>query len=199
MNQSWEREARFFLRHPESPSAEEWEYLSLYVVTMVSKPNQSDGEGRGKIKGNAWSLVLMLNQPFLPSLSTSRSALLTMCREKREERFPDIHSSDRLGGNLKERDQAGCSVEAERLRERNEGEEGVCGCVWVSVSEEDLSTCPSPHSSTFQGSHRQSVVRGPGTDLGSACQQQISLIEIAKDPYSHAHGTESHGKNAIMA
>ena len=101
MNQSWEREARFFLRHPESPSAEEWEDLSLYVVTMVSKPNQSDGEGRGKIKGNAWSLVLMLNQTFLPSLSTSRSARLTMCREKREERFPDIHSSDRLGETWK--------------------------------------------------------------------------------------------------
>lgn len=139
-----------------------------------------------KIKGNAWTLVLMLNQPFLSSLSTFLSLLLTMCREKRGERFPDIHSSDTERGNLKEREQAGCSVEAERLV----GGVGVS----VSVSEEDLSTCRSPHSCTFQGSHRQSVVRGPGTDLGSVCQQQIFLIEIARDPYSHVHDTRRHKK-----
>lgn len=46
----------------------------------------------------------------------------------------------------------------------------------MSVSEEDLSTCRSRHSCTFLGSDRQSVVRRPGTDLGSACQQQILLI-----------------------
>lgn len=69
--------------------------ISLYVVTMVSKPNQLDVGGRGnKIKGNAWILVPMLNQPFHSSMSTSLSLLLTMCREKREERLPDVHSSE---------------------------------------------------------------------------------------------------------
>lgn len=49
---------------------------------------------RKKIKGNAWTLVLMLNQPFLSILSTSLSHLLAMCREKRGERFPDIRFAD---------------------------------------------------------------------------------------------------------
>lgn len=134
MNQRWEREAGFFLKHPDSPSAEEWEYLSIRgdngVQTQSIRWRKKIGK-RKKIKGNAWTLVLVLNQPFLSSLSTSLSPLLTMCREKRGERFPDIHTSDtERGGNLKKREQAGCSVEAESLVEgEKEGEErglGLC-------------------------------------------------------------------------
>lgn len=50
-----------------------------------------------------------------------------------------------------------------------------------------------PHSGTFQRSSRQSTVRGPGTDPRSACQQLISLIELARDPKSHVHHTRRHG------
>lgn len=53
----------------------------------------------------------------------------------------------------------------------------------------------APHSGTFQHSGRQSTVRGPGTDPRSACQQLISLIELARDPKSHVHHTRRHRRN----
>lgn len=74
--------------------------------------------------------------------------------------------------------------EKEKVRKRLVGGWGVQLFLSVSVCEVDLATCRSPHSCAFLGSHRQSVVRGPGTDLGSACQQQISLIEISR---THEH------------
>ena len=90
-------ETSFFLKHSDSPSAEEWEYLSMCgdngVQTQSIRLKRKIAK-RKKIKGNAWTLVLMLNQPFLSSLSPCLSPLLTMCREKRGEWFPDIHSSD---------------------------------------------------------------------------------------------------------
>ncbi|CAB1457322.1 unnamed protein product [Pleuronectes platessa] len=93
----------------------------------------------------------------------------------------DGREKHRVWGNVTEKDRAAPS--GEWLRgPRREG--GFWDCVLASVSEGDLSTCPSSHSYTFLGSHGQSVVRGPGTDLGSACQQQIALIETARNPYS---------------
>lgn len=79
----------------------------------------------------------------------------------------------------------------ERESEEELGETRRCGggfqgCVWESRAGVDLNTCPSPHSCTFLGPHRQSVVRGPGTDLGFICQRQISPIDTAE---LHIHTT----------
>jgi len=118
-------------------------------------------------------------------------------REKRRAASWRSFFRNRVRGNLKERDQQGEVWRQKGLR-GGRGGKGIWGCVLVSVSEKDVSTCRSPHSRTFQGSLRQSVVRGPGTDLGSACQRQISLKEIARDPYSHVHDTRRHKKHTCM-
>lgn len=94
----------------------------------------------------------MLNQPPFPHFA---DLFFLLCKEKRAEWLPDIHSSSTERGK-RVQEPAGLL----------DGENG--GVSGVSVFEENLSTCPSLHSRTFQGAHRQSMVRGPGTDPGPA-------------------------------
>lgn len=122
-------------------------------------------------------LSLMLNQPVspvcLPSSSPAR-------REKKMEVSWEAVRAGKTSGKKQDGGRGGAGG-------------GFC-LGWLSLP----GTSPpvrAPHSGTFQHSSRQSTVRGPGTDPRSACQQLISLIELARDPKSHVHHTRRHRRN----
>lgn len=140
---------------PDSPSAGEWEYLCKCsgdngVQTQSIRQRKKIAK-RKKIKGNAWALVLMLNQSFVTRLSPHLSVVDHVQGEKRRMASWHSFSRQRVRRNLKERSETGCRTgQTDKLRkEREKLKKGGWGCVWVSVFEENRSTCLSPHSSTF--------------------------------------------------